>query len=290
MSQVEMIFWDVQHGNALYIKTPNNKHIVIDLGIGDYSGSNERFSPLEALRAKGVTQLDHVLITHPHLDHFDDILNFDKFNPKVLTTPRYLSDEEILSGARSGDRPKFDKYLEIRKRYSSNVEAGSSSDLSLVDNFGGVKFTKFSSRLLPHNNFNNHSILTVIEYASNKIVIPGDNEIASINQMMLGKPFRDSVANADILLAPHHGRESAYSSDFVKLVNPRLTIVSDGSLCDTSANHRYSANSRGWKVFKFDGSHEVRKCLTTNCDGEVYVKFGPSNTPGYTNFLNVKIQ
>ena len=72
MPQVEMIFWDVQHGNALYVKTPNNKHMVIDLGIGDYSGNNERFSPLEELRAKGVSQLDHVIITHPHLDHFDD--------------------------------------------------------------------------------------------------------------------------------------------------------------------------------------------------------------------------
>ena len=32
-----VIFWDVQHGHSTYIKTPNNRHIVIDLGTGDYS-------------------------------------------------------------------------------------------------------------------------------------------------------------------------------------------------------------------------------------------------------------
>ena len=49
------------------------------------------------------------------------------------------------------------------------------------------------------------------------------------------KDFKDAVSNAYILLAPHHGRESGYNSDFVSLVNPSLTIISDGKYCDTSA-------------------------------------------------------
>ncbi|ODS37411.1 MAG: hypothetical protein A7316_09440 [Candidatus Altiarchaeales archaeon WOR_SM1_86-2] len=31
---LEIVFWDVQHGSATYIKTPNGKHIVQDLGTG----------------------------------------------------------------------------------------------------------------------------------------------------------------------------------------------------------------------------------------------------------------
>jgi beta-lactamase superfamily II metal-dependent hydrolase len=288
MSQVEMIFYDVQHGNATYIRTPNSKHVMIDLGIGDYSGHDQNFSPLRELWHKyGVRQLDHVTITHPHLDHIDDILNFDAFSPKVLMTPRHLTDAEILSGTRAGDRPKFDKYLEIRRRYTSDVSVA--NDYNVPASFGGVQFQHFSSPLLPHTNFNNHSIVTVISYSGTKIVLPGDNERASFDQLMLGSAFRAAVSNADILLAPHHGRESAYHAEFVKLVNPLLTIVSDGSLCDTSSNHRYSANSRGWTVFNRSGGSYQRKCLTTNSDGEVYVKFGPSNDPNFRNFLNVQI-
>ncbi len=42
-----MTVWDVQHGNAIYINTPNNKHIVINLGVGEYSGKNESFKKHE---------------------------------------------------------------------------------------------------------------------------------------------------------------------------------------------------------------------------------------------------
>lgn len=285
-NQVDMIFWDVQHGSATYIKTPNNRHIVIDLGTGDYSGRNQLFSPLEALRNRySISKLDHVIITHPHKDHLDDILRFDSFSPSTLHTPRYLSDAEIMSGVKPYDKPKFDKYCEIRRRYSEDVAVGSSNDITCEQQYGGVKFSVFTTPALPNSNFNNHSILTVISYLGLKVIIPGDNEHASIDLLMQRQDFKNVIKDADILLAPHHGRESAYHNDFVTLANPRITIVSDGSVCDTSANHRYSQKSRGWTVHdKKNGGSYQRKCLTTNSDGEIYVSLGNTGT---NNFLQV---
>ena len=70
---LQFVFWDVQHGSASHIKTPNDRHLVIDLGTGSYS-ENKEFSPLMHLKKKyGVGQLDYVVITHPHRDHIDDI-------------------------------------------------------------------------------------------------------------------------------------------------------------------------------------------------------------------------
>jgi competence protein ComEC len=57
-------------------------------------------------------------------------------------------------------------------------------------------------------------------------------------------------------------------------VNPKLTVVSDGRFCETSANARYSAKSSGLTVHKKSGTSGERKCLTTNTDGEVVAKFG----------------
>ena len=34
---LEIIFWDVHHGNAILIRTPNSKTIIQHLGVGDYS-------------------------------------------------------------------------------------------------------------------------------------------------------------------------------------------------------------------------------------------------------------
>ena len=51
---LEVVLWDVQHGSATYIKTPekNQKHMVIDLGTGSYSESSETFSPLLYVKGK----------------------------------------------------------------------------------------------------------------------------------------------------------------------------------------------------------------------------------------------
>lgn len=287
--QVEMVFWDVQHGHATYIKSPNSRHIAIDLGTGDYSGNDTGFSPLKHLKANyGVSQLDYVVITHPHLDHIDDILNFDSLSPKVLWRPTALTNEEVLVGVQEKDRAKFQKYCEINNRYNGTIAPDSYNNTSNPDNWGGLSIRLFSTSKCSHSNFNNFSAITVFEYAGIKVVVPGDNESASFEELMKDSSFIYAIQGADVLLASHHGRESGYYSEFITKVNPRITIVSDGSYCDTSANARYSQKSRGWTVHRSDGTSSTRKCLTTNSDGAITVKFGYGNDN--TLFLYVAIE
>jgi len=288
-TQVEMIFWDVQHGHSTFIRTPNNKTVIIDLGTGDYSGKNSFFSPLIHLRRNyNLTKIDYLVITHPHLDHIDDILNIPLFSPTVFCRPRELTNEKVMENVRQQDNAKFEKYCNLNSAFTGVVE-GTPDDPSIPDNYGGMTLTVFSSPSCPNENFNNHSIVSVIEYAGIKIVIPGDNEDPSFEILMQNATFKSAVENSHILLAPHHGRQSGYNNDFVNLVNPYLSIVSDGRLVDSSANHRYSQKTKGWEVFKKNGNSETRKCLSTNSDGEIFVKFGFSDDPQYKNFLNVEI-
>jgi beta-lactamase superfamily II metal-dependent hydrolase len=288
--QVEMVFWDVQHGHSTFIRTPNNKAIIIDLGSGDYSGNDLAFSPLIHLRNNyNLTQIDYLVITHPHLDHIDDILNLPALSPKVFCRPRELTNEEVMENVLQKDKAKFQKYCDLNSSYISEI-AGSENDPSNPENYGGLKLTVFSSASCPHTNFNNHSIISVIEYAGVKIVIPGDNQENSFELLMQNQSFISAIKDSHVLLAPHHGRQSGYNNDFVNLVNPYISIVSDGKLVDTSANHRYSQKSQGWTVYKGNGTSENRKCLSTNSDGEVFVNFGFSDDPQYKNFLNVKIK
>lgn len=284
-----VVFWDVQHGHATYIKTPNDRHIVVDLGTGDYSGNNLEFSPLRQLRYKyNVTQMDYVVITHPHRDHIDDILNFDLVSPKVLNIPWHITDEEVMDGVQEKDRKKYEKYCEIKSKYNTDIADDSNNNITKPENWGGLKIQTFVPSTCNHSNFNNHSIVVVIEYAMTKIVIPGDNQEGSFVELMSRPGFMSAIKDADILLAPHHGRVSGYNVDFVNHVKPKLTVVSDGGFCDTSANARYSAKSSGWTVHKKSGNSGIRKCLTTNTDGEVVAKFGY----GYENklYLSVTIE
>ena len=285
MGDLKISVWDVKHGNAIYVRTPNNKHLVFDLGRGDYSENSEDRSPLETLYYHyGIRQIDFLTITHPHRDHIDDILNLHKFAVSVFHRPRNLNQTAIINASSDRDKAKFEKFFAMDAHYIGDI-TGTSRDTRIPPNYGDVEIQFFQTANLT-DNLNNRSILTVLKYEDMKIIIPGDNECPSLDQLMNRDDFKSAVKNSDILIAPHHGRYSAYHSEFVKLVNPRISIVSDGSICDTSANQYYSANSRGWEIWK-NGTKIKRYLLTTNSDGEIYINLGSGLSGRY---LKVEIK
>ena len=282
---LKIVIWDVQHGHGSYLSTPGGQDIVIDLGTGSYGDSNLEFSPLLHLKNKWkVERLDGVIISHPHRDHLDDIFNFGELNPRVLVRPKHLSEEDVRKGNREADKEIIDKYLEMGGDYSADVQASESP--FNADNNGGVTFNWWMPQSCAKTNLNNHSIVTVISYADSKIIIPGDNEPPSWNELLELPSFVSAIKGTDILLAPHHGRQSGFSGALFEKISPYLTIISDGP-CDTTASDQYSKQSRGWNVNKRSGGKEERKCVTTRKDGVITVDFG-KNDEG-TSFMDVRI-
>ena len=284
---LEVVIWDVQHGSAAYIKTPGGKHIVIDLGTGSYIGEGANFSPLLHLKNKyGIKQLDEVIITHPHTDHIDDIFNFDKLNPKVLRRPKHLTEDDIRKANKSSDSDKINKYIEINNRYNTPIQANENP--TLPENNGGVTLSSFTSSGCATSNINNHSILTVIEYLGVKVIIPGDNESASWKELLNNSSFINTIRNADIFVASHHGRESGHYTELFDYFTPNLVIVSDGAATQTSVTDKYSKVASGWKVYKrSDNSSKERKCLTTRTDGSIVVKVWRENSG--QKYMNVTV-
>ena len=276
MSEAKIVFWDVEHGHAAYLKTPNERHIVIDLGTGSY-GSGDKFSPLVHLKEQyGINQLDYVIITHPHVDHIDDIFNFDRLRPKVLRRPKHLDKEPILEKSSDADKLKLDtlkKYFEISERYNSPIPETSPNSPKNPSNWGEMKIKSFIPSRHAQSNLNNHSVVAVFSFEGIGVIVPGDNEPPSWNELKEMDDFEDCTKDVDILLAPHHGRKSGFDNDTMKHFNPRLTIVSDGAYCDTSATSRYTNISRGLTVYK-NGIRKKRYCLSTRHDGVITASFG----------------
>ena len=279
----KFVFWDVQHGSSTYINTPNGKNIVLDLGTGSYE-YGKSFSPLIHLKKKhNISHLDWVIISHPHKDHIDDIMNFDELSPSVFSRPRNIPKELVMSKTRDQDKELFEKYFEIDDRYNSPIS--NMNNLKKPINSGGVVVQTFYSKSNHTANINNYSIVTVLSYAGQKVILPGDNEPPSWEKLLENNSFVKAITGKGILLAPHHGRESGFYDEIFDYFSPYLTIVSDGKWCDTSATDRYSNLSEGWLVYYRNGEREKRYCLTTRKDGYVVVKIGYTNdrTKPYIN-------
>ena len=264
--------WNVEHGSAALIQTPNGQQIAIDLG------SDAGFSPLQHMKYRmRIDQLDKVIITHPHMDHIEDILNFDLLCPRILMRPRQLTADDISKG-HTNVGPEaiqiYQKYLEIDARYTAPVQA--MDDPTIAANNGGASISSFFPSRSPKTNLNNHSIVTVIEYQGVKILSPGDNEPPSWEELLDDIAFKEAIKNTHVLVAPHHGRESGFHPGLFDHISPVLTLISDGRTVDTSATGRYSTRTGGWNVLRRNGSSEDRKCITTRNDGTIEVIISPS--------------
>lgn len=282
---LELVIWDVQHGNATYVKTPNGRHIVQDLGTGSYKGENSSFSPLTHLKNQyNVERIDALIVSHPHKDHISDILNIDELNPKRFTRPSGLTKDDVMNDIRDEDKPYYEKYIQLTEEYTHTVVE--ENKYEIPNNWGEMKIELFRPSI-DETNINNCSLVTVFSYATSKIILPGDNEASSWEELLQSEKFISAIKDADILLASHHGRESGWCDDLFDHFKPKLTIISDGRFGDTSATDRYSEISTGWKVYKRSGGDEDRFCITTRNDGVIVVKFGLGNNS--KPYINVRI-
>lgn len=273
--KLEINIYDVKHGNSIYISTPDGTQIIQDLGQGSYDKSSEYWSPLEHLRDKwDISGFDYTVVTHPDLDHIEDILNLDDFKIGKFIRPFHLSRDKVVDNVRDSDRDIFERYADLDTQLA-NVMSYDQKRLEISPaETGGAEIEFFRPKDCSDSNLNNHSIVTVIEYADTKIVLPGDNESASWRELLELDEFVEAIEDADVLLAAHHGREDGFCEDIFEEFNPKLTIVSDGEYGDTSVTKDYNRVTEGWEVHDSDGGSEPREVLTTRNDGYVRIEVG----------------
>jgi competence protein ComEC len=286
MAEATIVIWDVQHGNAAYIRTPNGKHIAVDLGVGSVKRSDSRFSPLLHLKQNyGVERLDLLVITHPHRDHLDDIGNMQAVRPRVLHRPTHLRPDDIRAGNQGKDTGVINSYLSFSGSYSQPVPPH--EDMFNLENTDGLLLQTFTPTSSPTTNLNNHSIVLVVTYAGSKVIIPGDNEAQSWTELLRRADFQEAIRGTDVLLAPHHGRQAGFSAELFQHIKPSLVVISDGPASETNAADAYSrvVHQHGWPVDSRSSGRKSRRVLTTRRDGAVLIKLGRDNA--WRNYLSV---
>jgi competence protein ComEC len=276
---LKLIVWDVRAGSAALIVTPEGKTMLIDLGIGQIDGAPD-FSPLNHLRTKyHHDHFDWVTITHPHKDHINDILALKDFGVGTLSCPAYLTQDVVYTArlknenddvAKGENNALFEAYEAFVRTCPLQLTA---VKCVLSNDFGGAAVQQFCSRAQDSAELNDHSIVTVVSYANCKLLLPGDNMRDSWKLLLAADGFKEALQGTNVLLAPHHGRKSAFYTKLFDHIAPQLTIISDGPLKKTSAIDQYSSKSSGMQVHhRHTGEEDTRPCVTTTQDGVIVVE------------------
>ena len=84
------IYWvDVEGGGATLIVTPARESVLIDTGFPGARDAN-RIHRVATLVA-GLTRIDHVVVTHFHIDHFGGLAELSRLMPVGTLHERHLA-------------------------------------------------------------------------------------------------------------------------------------------------------------------------------------------------------
>lgn len=213
-AQLKVTFVNVGQGDAIYIEFPNGKNALID-------GGNSGTLIDGFLRAKGVSKIDYVALTHPHSDHYRGL---KKVFSNYQVNEYYDTKAENIDAA--GDN---------NLRQLASVEPGCTThypkpgDILNWDPKVTVKvFNACWEPVQIHDNdeTNNCSLVMRLYYNGNGILLTGDAN-SGIESVMLS--YFKSGLQSNILKVGHHGSRTSTSDAFLARVRPDYAFISVGA-------------------------------------------------------------
>ncbi len=224
-SNLEFLFFDVGQGDAIFIRTPENKTILIDAGMKNPNYDAAQWFIKPYLLRNNIKRLDLVINSHPHSDHLGGI-------------PTMLRNLNVTRMIDAGSAERSDMYNEYKKLLDSlkiNYVIKTRGDTIFIDDKIRLYVLNPSAKILSTSNLNNHSIVLKILYKKTSIILTGD--IESEYEMELAELYKEFL-KSDVFKCPHHGSNTSSSKDFIKFVNPKYAIISVGQ------NNKYGHPSK----------------------------------------------
>ncbi|UJF20853.1 DNA internalization-related competence protein ComEC/Rec2 [Shewanella sp. OMA3-2] len=215
---------DVAQGSAIVLQQ-QHRAIIYDAGaaFGDFSYAERAILPF--LRARGITRLDYIVISHHDNDHSGGLI------PMLTAFPnaRLIADNgsELLTDSPNLNNPH------ISDCYPGLWQWGRVTMTSLADNLGSDKDNNQSCVMMLNIEFDNNVEQTSYQHPDTssalttkvfKVLLTGDIEAQREQSLILNK----QQINADIVFVPHHGSRTSSTDNFIDAVSPQLAIVSAG--------------------------------------------------------------
>ena len=249
----EVTVVDVGQGDSIFLRSMKGDTILIDVGGKVTFGSKEKWQEasqtsnaekalIPYLQARGVSQIDHLVLTHTDTDHIGDLEE---------VTKRFKIKEICVSqGALT--KPSFVKRLRTLKRPVRTLKAGDNLPM-----MGSKLQVLYPNKI--GDGGNNDSIVLYGKLLGSSFLFTGDLEKEGEEELMVSYPN----LKASVLKAGHHGSKGSSSEAFLDQLQPSLALVSAGE------NNRYKhPNDETLERFK----ERHIKVLRTDQNGAIRFK------------------
>ena len=224
--EVRVTFLDVGQGDACVVELPDGRTVLIDAGAQYDTLDMGRAVVGPYLWERGITRLDHVIATHPQLDHVGGLA----WVVRSFDVGRYWSNGVAR------EEP-FYRRLHDALHARSLVEERAEEGQAIIDS-GPCRLDVLNppagpGRRLPAGGreeassgsvLNNLSIVTRLQCGVQTVVLTADAEADALGRLhRLG-----SHARATVLKVPHHGAASSLYRPWIDQAGAKTAVVSVG--------------------------------------------------------------
>ncbi len=220
--KMQVHFVDVGQGDCTLIQT-SEAVILIDAG-----EAGEADDVINFLKERDIKKIDCCIATHPHTDHIGGLPEiFEKFDVDTVITTEFNEDNEPTTDT-------YERFIDSLE-YVENVAIAEVGDKY---EYGSLKL-EILGPLKQYEDLNNMSIVAKVSYGKTSLVLTGDAETLSENDMLENKNVDYS---ADILKLGHHGSSTSTGKAWLKAVNPEVGIISCGEGNKYGHPHKETVN------------------------------------------------
>ncbi|MCY3769202.1 MAG: hypothetical protein OXG56_07565 [Gammaproteobacteria bacterium] len=216
---------------------------------GNYRMCKHPTNPLDYLAKMGIKSIWRFILSHPDMDHLDGFnALLDEFSVLNFWDSGAKKHKPDFSSYGVYNEKDWDRYTKVVAgnepgTNSIQLQAGEQFKYANEDDINGVGDALYilapNQELVDEGNkkqdFNDASYIVLFCSAIGKVLLAGDAHDTTWEYVK--ENYKDHVSNVDLLIAPHHGRKSGRSYDFLEYVNPKLTFFG----CAPSEHLAYDA-------------------------------------------------
>ncbi len=230
---------DVEGGNATLLVAPSHESLLIDTGNAGAAAPRDAGRIMEAVKDAGLQQIDHLITTHWHGDHFGGmaelaskitIREFIDHGPN--TQPGELADNFLQK-----TYPQLYAHAKHTVVKAGDKIAVSGLDIRVVTSAGQTirsplpgagKPNPYCASFKPSdsNAEDPQSVGIHVTFGKFRTIHLGD--LTKNKEFELVCP-NNRIGSVDVLLGLHHGQASSNSEVLVHAVHPRVAIMNNGT-------------------------------------------------------------
>ena len=214
---LQAVFLDVGQGDAIYAEA-GGKNILMDAGSGNVSNVG-KYRVIPFLRSRGITRLDHVIISHTDKDHTSAVmemleLGYPEIGSLVVGTNADPECGLLTLAAEKGVDIRYVSAGEVLNAPDSGDDSEKGFSVTFLAPEAGRRYS----------DANSGSVVALLEYDDLQLLLTGDSGFES-EKLYEERLVRSNDAFT-VLKCAHHGSKYSTSAELLDRFRPGITVIS----------------------------------------------------------------